>query len=174
MAQNNCSLNSVFTEIGIAMSLITAALWVVVGWLNVPGLIAGLVLLGVTAWRLAVIRDGIQAYAKCRGPSARCSLNTVGTLAAAGGVAGAILYFTLALGLSITALGFLFSWFLSWLSWAPAAAAEAAKNAGVAACVVAIATLGATIPALLSYQSCRDSETPAGTPGEQEPIPPIG
>jgi hypothetical protein len=174
MAQNNCSLNPVFVEIGIAMSLITAAMGVVVGWLNVPGLIVGIALLGVAAWRLTVIQSAIQAYAKCCGQSARCSLNTVSNVWAAGGLGLTIALFTVALALQFTALGFLFSWFLSWLHWAPAAAAEAAKNAGLASAAGALVALGATIAALLSYESCRDSETPAGTPGEQEPIPPIG
>jgi hypothetical protein len=172
MAQNRCSLDAVFIKIGLAIAAIAAAMAVVIGWLNVPGLIAGIVLLGTAAYLLAAIQSGIRAYAKCRGPSSRCSLNTISNVFAVGGVAFALVLFAVALALQFTALGFLFSWFLSWLHWAPAAAAEAAKNAALVSLSVAIASLVALVPALLSYRSCRDSEAPADT--ATQPIPPIG
>lgn len=160
LGQGPCSLDTALGIIGVAAATLGVAIGVVAGFFNIPGLIVAIALLGTVAFGLiSAIRDALRAYEICRGPSARCSINTVLSVLGLAGLLFAIGCFTAALALQITALAFLTSWILAWLSIAPAAAAEALKAAGIASVALAIVMLVATAAAAVSYRACRDAET---------------
>lgn len=154
----NCSLNTVTGLILGAIAALTSAMGLAYLWLTALPLFAAAALVAaVSLGLIPAIRNALLAYAACRGPgpcSISMSINTLGQAAAT----LSLIAFALAGAMQVAALGFLFSWFLSWLGVAMQAAVLVLVKSGLFSCGITILILLGVLSNAYAYRSCMDKE----------------
>ena len=118
---------------------------------------------------IPAIRDALLAYAACRGRSGKCTIST--TINTLGQVAASIsvVAFALAGAMQITALAFLFTWFLSWIGVAMQVAVVSLVTSGIFACATAILILLGVLSNANSFKTCMDLQNPVIPPTPDAP-----
>src|SRR5262245_42640507 len=111
-----CSLDRVRNLILGAIAALTAAIALAVFWIAALPLFAAAALVAsVSLYFIPEIKKALVEYAKCRGPSEKCSLApTINTLGQAAAILS-VVSFAVAGALQIAALALIASFFLSWL-----------------------------------------------------------
>jgi len=166
-----CSLSKTYALITAAIGMIAAAIAAASIFFNVPGLAIaiGLVIAvsGIPATDVGMIpqiRASLKEYESCQGPSQRCRLNPlVDLLGKAASLISAGAWIA-ALALQLAALGFLGSFFLSWLAPFSIAAGELLKWTGIASAAAAGAVLVGLMTQVRAYEACRSHERPEPSP----------
>lgn len=155
----NCSLNTVVALITSAIALLIAAIAVSYLWVAaIPLFVAAGFVASVAYGFIPAIKNALNAYAACRGASSKCtisiSINTLGQAAAT----LSVISFTVAAAMEITALAFLFTWFLAWIGVAMQAAVAALVLAGQFGCAITALILLGVLSNAFSYKSCMDQQ----------------
>jgi hypothetical protein len=162
----NCSLSNVVALIWSAIAALLGAMAAAYLWPTAAPLFVAAGLVATVSFVLIpAIKSAILDYAACRGGTKTCPLasgiDTLGQVAAtisavSFGVAGA---------LQVTALVFLFSWFLSWLGVATEVAVVALVYSGIAACGIGVLLLLGVLSNVYGYKSCMDDQSPVAPVG---------
>ena len=162
----NCNLDKVNGLIAAAIAALVAAIALASFWVTALPLFAAAALVAsVSFYFIPKIKDALNEYAACRGPSKACRINsTVDTL---GQVAAtlSVIAFTAAAVLQIAALAFLYSWVLSWLGVTTMAAVALLVTAGKYSCAIAILLLIGVLSNAWAFKKCMDSQQPNNTDG---------
>jgi hypothetical protein len=160
-----CNLAKVYVLIASAIAMLAAAIAAASIFFNVPGLIVAIALAlavsgipGTNLGIIAQIRLGLLEYDQCRGPSERCRIGPNIDLLGQAASLLSVVAWTIALVLQISALGFITSFFLSWLGVSLAAAGEALKWSGIVGAGAAAAVLIGLLTQVRNYEACRDAE----------------
>jgi hypothetical protein len=153
----NCSLNTLATLISIAIAMLLAAIVVSYLWVAaVPLFIAAGLVAGVSFGIIPAIKNALNDYTACRGPSDTCSIslgiNTLGQVAAT----LSLISFLAAAVMEVAALAFLYSWFLAWLGVSIQVAVAYMVKSGQFSCAIAILILLGVLTNAWSYKSCMD------------------
>jgi hypothetical protein len=74
-----------------------------------------------------------------------------------------LISFALAGAMEVTALAFIFSWFLSWLGLSMQAAVAILVASGISSCAIVILILLGVLSDAYSYKSCVDQQSGSGT-----------
>jgi hypothetical protein len=154
----NCSLSTVNALIWGAIGALLAAMALAFFWVAALPLFAAAALVAsVSFYFIPHIKQALLDYATCRGPGP-CTISTgVNTLGQAAAMLS-LVAFALAGAMEITALGFIFSWFLSWLGVAMQAAVLALVHAGLFSCAVVILILIGVLTNAYAYKDCMDKQ----------------
>jgi hypothetical protein len=112
---------------------------------------------------IPAIKNALLGYATCRGPAGKCTVATgVNALGQAAAVLS-LISFALAGAMEITALAFIFSWFLSFIGIGIQAAVAILVASGMSSCAIVILILLGVLSNAYSYKSCMDQQTGSGT-----------
>lgn len=158
----HCSLNKVYGLITAAIVALTAA--IVLSWLWVTALplfAAAALVASVAVYFIPAIKAALLEYAACRGPSDSCRITlTVDTLGQAAAALSAV-SFAVAAVMQISALAFLYSWFLSWIGVGIMAAVAILVHAGQVSCAITALLLIGALSSAWSYKKCMDNQQPS-------------
>ena len=159
----NCSLSTVNALIWGAIAALLAAMALAYLWVAALPLFAAAALVAsVSFYFIPHIKQALLDYATCRGPG-NCSItegvNTLGQAAAM----LSLVAFALAGAMEITALGFIFSWFLSWLGVAMQVAVLALVHTGLVSCAIVVLILIGVLTNVYAYKNCMDKQQGSGT-----------
>lgn len=166
----NCSLTNVLALIATAVAMLGLAIGMALlaGYVWPLFLAAALVAV-VTLVVIPALKNALQAYADCRGPSQVCSMTSaINSLGQAAAIVSAI-SFAVAGALQLTALAELASLVASWLGVATEVIVAALVLSGEIACGAAIVILLGVLTNALAYKSCMDKQQPASGPGPGGP-----
>jgi hypothetical protein len=154
-----CSLNTIATLISSAIAALVAAIVLAYFWVTAIPLFAAAALVAtVSVGLIPAIKNALLAYAACRGPSATCTMSfTINYLSQAAAIISFVA-FTVAAVLQITALAFLFSWFLSWLFPSTEAAVSVLVQSGLYGCAITAIILLGVLTNAWGYKSCMDKQ----------------
>jgi hypothetical protein len=129
----------------------------------IPLFAAAALVATVSFYFIPAIKDALLAYATCRGSSGKCTITTgVDTLGQAAAVLS-LISFPLAGAMEVTALAFIFSWFLSWLGLSMQAAVAILVASGISSCAIVILILLGVLSDAYSYKNCVDQQSGSGT-----------
>jgi len=158
MANMNCSLSTVNALIWGAIAALLAAMALAFFWVAALPLFAAAALVAsVSFYFIPHIKQALLDYATCRGPG-NCTISEgVNTLGQAAAMLS-LVAFALAGAMEITALGFIFSWFLSWLGMAMQAAVLALVHTGLVSCAIVILILIGVLTNAYAYKKCMDKQ----------------
>jgi hypothetical protein len=159
----NCSLNTVAGLISGAIAALLSAIALAYLWITALPLFAAAALVASVAFYfIPEIKKALLDYAACRGRSDKCRISlTIDTLGQAAAALSAI-SFAVAAAMQITALAFLFSWFLSWLGVSMMAAVLILVKAGIFSCAITILLLLGVLSNAWAYKKCMDEQQPGG------------
>ena len=161
----NCSLTKTYALIAAAIAMLGAAMALAYFFLNWVVLLVAIGLAASVDYvMIPEILSSIRAYAICRGPSQRCSIDlTISTL----GQAAALISITswvVAVALEISAIAAFLSFFFSWLGIPMAATAAALRITGIVGAGACIGVLLGVLTNVRNYEACRDTEKNGGGP----------
>lgn len=153
----NCSLNKVAGLITAAIAALSAAITLATLWITALPLFAAAALVAsVSFYFIPEVKKALNEYVACRGPSGSCriaqTIDTLGQVAATLSVTA----FTAAALMQITALAFLYSWFLSWLGVSMMAAVALLVTAGKYSCAISILLLLGVLTNAWAFKKCMD------------------
>ncbi len=162
----NCSLNKVSGLIAAAIALLVSAIVISYFWVAaIPLFIAAALVAGVAYGFIPAIKNALNEYAACRGPSQKCTISlTLDTLGQAAATLS-VISFAIAAAMEVTALAFLFTWFLSFIGVGIQAAVAKLVLAGQFGCAITALILLGVLSNAFSYKSCMDQQgTGTSTP----------
>ena len=128
-----------------------AYLWVAA----LPLFAAATLVASVSFYFIPHIKQALLDYATCRGPGPCTISEGVNTLGQAAAMLS-LVAFALAGAMEVTALGFIFSWFLSWLGVAMQAAVLALVHTGLVSCAIVVLILLGVLSNVYGYKACMD------------------
>ena len=134
----NCSLSTVNALIWGAIAALLAAIALAWFWIAaIPLFAAAALVASVSFYFIPQIKQALLDYATCRGPG-DCEISTGVNALGQAAAALSLISFALAGAMEVTALGFLFSWFLAWLGVAMQVAVSCLVHAGIVSCGIVI------------------------------------
>jgi hypothetical protein len=144
-----------WSAIGALLAAIAAAHF----WPSaVPLFVAAALVATVSFVLIPKIKAGLLAYAACRGVTTTCTLATgIDTLGQVAAIVSAVA-FAAAGALQITALAFLFTWFLAAIGVAIEVAVVALVYSGIAGCVIGVLLLLGVLSNAFAYKRCMDKQ----------------
>lgn len=159
--QMNCTLSKVNGLIWSAIAVLLAAIGAAWLWMTaLPLFAAAAMAASVTVFFIPEIRQAIEAYVKCRGPSDWCKVTRISdALGQAAALLGTVA-FAAAGALQLVALAAVASVLLSWWGVGMMAAVGIMVAAGTFACALAILWLLYAALAAERYKKCMDSRRP--------------
>jgi hypothetical protein len=163
----NCSLNTVYIYVSLAVALLVAASVATFFWVTAfPLFLAAAAVAAVAYVLIPAIKNALLQYAACRGPTGKCqpptqAIDTLGQAAAS----LSVFTFLLAAAIQIAALAFLQSIVLAFLGPPLELAVLKLVWSGRIGCWVAIALLIGVLINALGFASCMDSQQDAGSRG---------
>jgi hypothetical protein len=155
----NCSTDEAVAWIWSAIGALLAAIALAALWATAFPLFGAAALVAAVAYFfIPKIKDAIQAYIACRGPSQSCSANlSIDTLGQVAATISAI-SFALAGALQIAAIASFLSGILSFLGIGVSAAVIMLVHSGIVACAIGVLLLLGVLSNLYSYKSCMDKQ----------------
>jgi hypothetical protein len=155
----NCSLDTVRNLILGAIAALLAAIALAGFWMTALPLFAAAALVAsVSFYFIPAIRKALVEYARCRGPSDKCTVaNTINTLGQAAAILS-VVSFALAGAMQIAALALIATWLLAWLGLTIQAAVAILVTTGVAACATVVFVLIGVLSNAYSFKSCMDQQ----------------
>ena len=158
----NCSLSKVQGLIAAAIAALSAAIVLSILWVTALPLFAAAALVASVAFYfIPAIKQALLDYAACRGPSDVCRISlTIDTLGQAAATLSAV-SFALAAVMQVSALAFLYSWFLSWIGVGIMAAVAIMVKAGQFSCAITALLLLGVLTNANSFKKCMDEHQPS-------------
>jgi len=157
----NCSLSTVVAWISAAIASLVAAIAISYFWVAaVPLFIAAGLVATVSYVFIPAIKNALNAYAKCRGPSDKCQISSTTAINNLGQAAAtlSVISFTAAAIMEVGALAFLYSWLLSWLAVPIQAAVAIMVKSGQYSCAATVLILIGVLTNAWSFKSCMDQQ----------------
>jgi len=163
----NCSLSTVSWLISLAIAALLAAMALAFLWVAaIPLFAAAALVASVSFYFIPHIKQALLDYATCRGSSDKCTISTGVNNLGQAAAALSLISFALAGAMEIAALGFIFSWFLSWLGVAMQVAVLALVRTGLFSCAIVVLILIGVLSNAYGYKACMDKQDPgSGSPG---------
>lgn len=152
----DCSLNRVVADITGAITALVAAIALAALWVAAIPLFAAAVLVAsVSLYFIPHIKQELLEYMRCRGPGECATSIAINNLGQAAAVLS-IVSFAVAGAMQVTALAFIFSWFLAAIGIAMQAAVGILVASGVTSCAVVVFILLGVLSNAWSYKKCMD------------------
>jgi hypothetical protein len=161
----NCSLSAFYGYVTGAIAALVAAMALAYFWVAALPLFAAAALVAsVSLYFIPHIKQALLDYVACRGPGECSTTSLINNLGQAMAVLS-VISFALAGAMEVTALAFLFSWFLAAIGVAMQVAVSYLVAAGLFSCAIVILILIGVLSSAWSYKKCMDNALP---------IPPVG
>ena len=166
-SEMNCSLNTVYAYISIAIAFLLGAIAISFFWVTaIPLFIAAGLVAVVSYVLIPAIKNALIAYAQCRGPG-KCTITIgINTLGQAAGTLS-VISFAAAAVMEVAALAFLYSWLLAWLGVSIQVAVAYMVKSGQYACAITILILLGVLGNAWAFKNCMDQQG-GGTGGVLE------